>query len=158
MKQAALARWLRIAAGMVAVMGVVVCVLAMPGVGFHADQPLEPTWYRVLYSVSVWILAAPCYIALAIFLRIVREIGRDNSFCHENAARLRVIGILALCDTGAAFIAIIAFFLLDILALNFLPLGFCLIVAGLGIAVVSFTLSHLVDKAVVLKEENDGTI
>lgn len=116
----------------------------------------DAAWLVTPGIVAISVSAVPIVIALVLFWRICTEIGRDNSFCHQNAHRLSAIGFCALIDTGYCAVGTVT---LEILAGS--PvwlLGLCVCAAGLAIALAAFLLSHLVLKAADLKAENDLTI
>ena len=88
--------------------------------------------------------------------KICTEIGRDNSFCHQNARWLSGIGVCALIDTGYCAIGTVT---LEIIAGSPIwLLGTAVCMVGLAIALAAFLLSHLVLKAADMKDENDLTI
>ena len=91
----------------------------------------------------------PIAVALVLFWKICTEIGRDNSFCHQNARWLSGIGVCALIDTGYCAVGTVT---LEIIA------GSPIWLLGTAVCVAAFLLSHLVLKAADLKSENDLTI
>ena len=107
-----------------------------------------------LFWVGLAIVAA----ALAFAWRIFAEIGRDNSFCAENARRLRIISGLALTDTLLCAAGIVALFLLRALHPGVFLLLLLITAVGAGITVAAAALSHLTLKAAVLQDENDLTV
>lgn len=96
--------------------------------------------------------------ALILAWRIFASIGQDRSFSHENARRLKFISGLACGDTVACLLALPILRLVTevspftMLALLVLAFG------GLCLTVVSASLSHLVQKAADLKQEQELTI
>ena len=120
---------------------------------------------RAAWGVGCWGLAAviglsavPCYAALWLGWRIFTEIGRNNSFCRENARRLRIISRLALLDT-AVYVALSLF--LCAVGLGHPSLALVLaavILFGAAVTVCAAALSHLTQKAADLKDDNDLTI
>lgn len=116
----------------------------------------ELSWLVTPGIIAISLSAVPIAIALALFWRICTEIGRDNSFCYQNARWLSGIGVCALVDTAYCAVGTVT---LEIIAGSPIwLLGTVVCVAGLGIALAAFLLSHLVLKAADLKAENDLTI
>ncbi len=159
MKQKELARWLR---GIV-IFGwlgsALLSALIMPALAREAAEANPEFAYLMWPCLGIfWLGMVPVVIALWHAWRIFGEIGRDNSFCEENAIRLRYISLLALADT--ILCALSAVFLLICNALH--PGIFLMLlligVIGLGVFVASAALSYLTWKASALKEENDLTI
>ena len=100
----------------------------------------------------------PCFASLIFAWKIASQIGRDNSFCRENAESMKVIAILALADVIYFRVGMIIFAVVDITTVPMLFMTFLLDIAGLAISVCSAALSHLILKAAMLREENDLTI
>ncbi len=109
-------------------------------------------------TIGMWVIGVLCYIALWEFWRICTRIGRDNSFCTENARSMRNIGILAflaaiLIIGGCVYLTCVNCFF-----------GFQAIVAfwvlfiACGVGIICMALSGLIQNAARLKEENDLTI
>ncbi len=113
-------------------------VLAVPY--FHLDQRAP----RLRGPALVWQIAA--------------EIGRDNSFCHKNAERLRLISFLALTDTVLYIASGFYLALANILPISVFLLIVGIVSIGIALTVASAALSHLTQKAADLKSENDLTI
>ena len=119
-------------------------------------QNANVAWLVTPGIIAVSVSAIPIAAALILFWKICTEIGKDNSFCHQNARWLSGIGVCALIDTGYCAIGTVT--------LEFLVgspiwlLGTAVCVVGLAIALAAFLLSHLVLKAADLKAENDLTI
>ena len=89
---------------------------------------------------------------------ICGEFAKDNSFCKENVQRLKDISKLALLECILYLVAMIILLVLNLLHPSVLLMTLFIIFVGISIAVVAATLSHLVEKARELKEENDLTI
>lgn len=110
-------------------------------------------WLILIWSTSIFV-----YLGLYNFWKICREIGKDNSFSDKNAKYLMNISHLAI-------IAVVIFFIGNILLAFFnmshpgiLLLSWLIDFIGIAIAVVTAALSHLVYKAVEMKQENELTI
>ena len=144
--------------------GVCVCLLAVYGMVI----PIFALNVRAVYPefsycfwpwlIFLWITALPCYGALGLGWRITSNIGRDQSFCDENARLLKVISFLAAGDAAYFFAGNIVLLLLNMNHPG-IALGLLLVVfAGAAVAAAAAALSHLVKKAAVLQEQSDLTI
>ena len=157
MKRVALVRTLK---------GVVIflAVLAAIFYGFVFPQlirdmgEVEFTWLVGPATVAVSLSAIPIAIALVLFWQICTEIGRDNSFCHQNAWRLSGIGFCALADTAYCVVGTVTIFAITGGHPGVFLVAATAIFIGLAIALAAFLLSHLVLKAAELKDEHDLTI
>lgn len=159
MRQKELSRWLRI----VVVIGWCVCaVLAAviaPKLAHDAamDVP-ELAYLRWPCLIVFWIGLVPVAVALWEGWRVFGEIGRDNSFCTENARRLRVVSRLALGDTLLCVAVMMGLLLANALHPGVFLLMLLIAFAGAVIAIAAAALSHLTLKAAAIQDENDLTI
>ncbi len=159
MKQKELSRWLRA----VVVVGWCGCgllsFLIVPMLAREAAA-LSPelAWLEWPCLILFWCAMIPVAAALWQGWRIFGEIGRDNSFCPENARRLRIVSYLALGDTVACFAAMIVLLFLNALHPAVFLLLLAVVVFGAAVGVAAATLSHLTMKAAVMQDENDLTI
>ncbi|HHU63711.1 MAG TPA: DUF2975 domain-containing protein [Clostridiales bacterium] len=159
MKQLELAKWLKRIIVIIAVIGLLVCFVIAPTIGRNIALTYPEFEYMFFPClVFIWITAVPFYIALWNVWLICNEISKDNSFCRENAARLKLISKLSVLECILYFVAIIILLFLNLLHPSILLLALSIIFVGIAIAIASAALSHLVHKAYVLKEENDLTI
>ena len=159
MKQITLARMLQGIAVLAALLVLLLAVVVLPTL---ADEMVRsfPEYQRLRWPCLsfFWLSALPLFYALLLAWRIFADIGRDRSFCAENAARLARIGRLALLECGwyAAGIAILS--VLRLFNPGLLLAGLAVVFAALAVATVAAALSYLVGKAVRLQQENDLTI
>ena len=159
MKQKELSRWLRA----IVVCGWIGCALLAYPIApklardAAADIP-ELAWLAGPCLALFWLGLAIVAAALWFAWRIFAEIGRDNSFCGENARRLRIISGLALADTLLCVAGIVGLFLLRALHPGVFLLMLLIAAVGAGLSVAAAALSHLTLKAAALKAENDLTI
>ncbi len=159
MKQKELSRWLRA----VVVVGWIACLLLAWPVAPKLAQDAAADVPELAYLAGpclalLWLGLAVIAAALWFAWRIFAEIGRDNSFCRENARRLRVISFLALADTILCIVAILALLALRALHPGVFLLMLLIAAVGAGIAVAAAALSHLTLKAALLQAENDLTV
>lgn len=131
--------------------GAIVCITAAKSI------LLDHNWESVYLSLTT-LLFVPLFAALWELWHIFAEIGRDNSFCLENALRLRRVSFYALADTILELTSAMLLLSLDASHLVWLPVKLLLMLVGTAMAVASAALSHLTRKAALLKDENDLTI
>ena len=125
---------------------------------FYEGQPVRRAIFGYGIPGIVAASSVPGFVALGLAWRIFTEIGRNNSFCAENARRLRTISRLALGDTCLYVVLAVA-----VLALGpkhpSVPLIFVAVTLfGAAVTVCCAALSHLTQKAADLKSDNDLTI
>ncbi len=159
MDQVRFSKWLKIILVGVGICGAVIYCFIFPYLGkdIIADWPEFSGWYWP-WLLFLWATAIPCYIALVYGWEIATDIGKDNSFCIENANRLKTIAILAAADSAFVFIGNVVFLLLNMNHPGVMLAALFVVFAGIAIAVAAAALSHLVLKAAKLREENDLTI
>lgn len=133
------------------VFGAIVCITAAKSI------LLDRNWESVYLSLT-GLLFVPLFAALWELWHIFAEIGRDNSFCLENALRLRRVSFYALADTILELTSALLLLSLDTSSLVWLPVKLLLMLVGIAMAVACAALSHLTRKAALLKDENDLTI
>ncbi|MSA70667.1 DUF2975 domain-containing protein [Holdemania massiliensis] len=139
-----------------AAMGLVVFALAIPellhsliefyGRTFNEELPLQ------LLSASAALIL---YIALFLFWQICTRIGRNRSFCTENADGLRWICRLALFDTALCLLGCLYALAINILHPALILGGLGLMTMGGLIAVAAYTLAYLVTIAEQIQTENE---
>lgn len=111
------------------------------------------------WLIVISITALPIAAALVLSWIIAANIGRDRSFCLQNAKLLFAIALLALADTVYFFGGVI-FLMLRYKVGHPSVLLFTLLICfvGLAVTVAAAGLSHLVRKAAALQEQSDLTI
>ena len=159
MKQKELSRWLRV----VVVIGWIACLLLsvwiMPALARESAEGIPELAYLEWPCLAVfWLGMVPVILALWFGWKIFVEIGRDNSFCRDNARRLHIISALALADTLLCLLSMIILILLNALHPGIFLLMLFIAVAGAGVTAAAAVLSHLTLKAVNLQDENELTI
>lgn len=159
MKQSMLALCLKICTVVIAVIVAVVLYHILPaGVDICLEELPVYLWLSLPSKLIIYLSSIPCIIALIAFFLICIEIGRDNSFCRENVKRLILIAACAIC--GVLFC--VAEFLLLFCAGALHPsiALMCIVISlfGITVAAAAAVLSHLVEKACILREEHDLTV
>ena len=150
MKQKELSVLLRVVVALAAVAGLiffaVLAAVTLPAAGGESRH--------ILFLGGLLLLLIPLYLAMIDLWKIFTEIGRDHSFCMENARRLRRISFYALFDTVLLLGAVAG-----ALALRINPYGLILFaLLGLAATAACAALSHLTRKAAALQSESELTI
>lgn len=159
MDQRSFSRWLKAVIAGVGICGGIVYGYVLPTWGRELASMYPEFADRYFpWLIIFWISGIPCYAVLWLGWRIARQIGRDNSFSEVNARDLKYVSCMALLDAAFFFAANVAMLLLN-MSHPAVMIGSLLVVfAGIAVAVVAATGSHLIQKAARLKEENDLTI
>jgi len=159
MKQKELSVWLRVVVVLIGVAVLFLALVFVPDLGEEAArQNVNLSWLFWPCLSFIWLTTLPVFASLVIAWLIFAEIGRDNSFCHANANRLRAISFLALTDTVLYMLWAIALGALGALHPGVLTGVCCIVFMGLGFTVGTAALSHLTKKAADLKADSDLTI
>lgn len=159
MKQKEMARWLKVIDVFAAVLGLLLCTVIAPllGQGIADEYPELSMWYWPTL-VYLWVAAVPVFIALWHAWRIFTEIGKDNSFSLGNARRLGSISKLALLETALVMGAALFLLVKNLLHPSLMIAMLFALFLTIGASVAAAALSHLVEKAYMLKQENDLTV
>lgn len=108
----------------------------------------------------IWLTAVPSFMCLGKFWGICTRIGRDQSFCPENAAALKRMSQFMLADTVLYAVFLIWFCFSGWAAEAawlFFPILLAIFIC-VTLTVLCAALSHLVKRASDLQEEQDLTI
>lgn len=159
MKQAGLAKWLKIITVGTGICGIVIYFYMLPfwGKQFIQSNATYSNYYWP-WLIFLWITAVPCYSVLVFIWRIASEIGKDNSFSKRNASYLKIISVLTASNAGFLFVGNILFLLLKISHPVIVLISLIIVFLGIAFSVGAAALSHLILKAAILKEENELTI
>jgi len=158
-KQKELSRWLRVIVIVCWIGCALLAGLVMPWIARDAAQMNPDLAYLQWPGLVVfWVAVVPVVVALAEAWEIFGQIGRDNSFCMENARRLRVVSYLAAGDTALIIVSMTVLAILNALHPGVFLMMLAVLILGTAAAVASAALSHLTAKAAALKAENDLTI
>ena len=159
MEQRKMVKWLKFLVIFVAICGLILCAVVIPVVGRELSG-ISPELGRYFkpWVTFVWVLAIPCFAALVHAWMIFSNIEKNKAFSMENAKHMEKISYLAGADTIALISGNIVLLILNInhpsVFLVFLMIG----IIGIGISVAAAVLSHLIQKAANLQDENDLTI
>lgn len=159
MTQTSLSKWMKgIIIGM-AVCGGILCFYLIPFWGRDMAQAYPEYAYCYWpWLLVLWFSAVPCYLVLYHGFQIVTEIGKDNSFSMKNAGYLKRISMLAAADSVYFFGANLILMMLGMNHPAMFLLSLFVDFAGIAVAVAAAALSHLVQKAAAIREENELTI
>ncbi len=159
MSQKSLSKWLKgIVAGM-GICGAIIYLYLVPvwGKELVGANPEFSNCY-IPWLVVILISAIPCYGVLYLGWKISSEIGKDNSFSVENAAYLRNIAVLAVSDSAYFFAANLVLMIMGMNHPGIFLLSLLVVFAGIVVTVAAAALSHLVQKAAEIEQENELTI
>ncbi len=108
----------------------------------------------------LWVTAVPCMVCLGMFWGICVRIGKDQSFCRENARALKRMSHWMMADTVLYGAVLTATFVMGwYRKIGFMIFAVILILfLCIALTVVCAVLSHLVYKASRLQEDQDLTI
>lgn len=159
MSQKSLSLWLRGISLVVAFVVLLFFLLLVPELGKRVIEsfPEFSAWYWPCLILA-WCMALPCFGALGLFWRICVNIGRDRSFSRENGRYLSWISRLALLDALLLLAVSILLASQGIITAVYAFIELSLIIAGVGIAIIAASLSHMVAKACSLQDDSDLTI
>ena len=142
-----------------AVLGAVVFGVILPALlsAFAARFPAYERFF-LPWLVFLLIAAVPLYLILGFGVAVAGEMGRDNSFCRRNVNCLKGVALCLLAEAVYFFAGNVVLWLLHCSAplIVWLALGLSLFAAAIALAV--FVLANLLQKAVVLREENEAFI
>lgn len=143
----------------IAVMGTVFLIWILPMLADEFKTIYVDAAYLYFPGICFfWVMGVFGYTALWQFWKICMEIGRDNSFSKENIRSLNLISVLAVIASVLWFAAIIMLVFLKVFCVSLLVILGILSFVSICICVVCIVLAHLVEKAYLLKVENELTI
>ena len=159
MRQQSLSRWLK-----AAIIGIVLCLavvylLIIPDFG-KSIAVRNPEFAHCYWPwlIFLWCTALPCIAAMIHGWTVAGRIGRDRSFCMENARALRTIAVLAAADAAFFFAGNVVLLFLNMSHPGVVLASMLVVFVGVAVAIAAAALSHLVRKAAVLQEQSDFTI
>ena len=159
MKQTSLSRWLKAALLFLALIGGVVYAVIVPSmaVSMRTSYPefSDRFWPWLIFLLST---ALPAYAILFFGWRVASNIGRDRSFCAENARYCKWIAGIAAGLSLYFFAGNTALLLLSMSHPGIFLLSLLFVLAGAAVTIAAAALSRLVTKAAALQDENDLTV
>ena len=159
MKQKALSGWLKAAVIGLGIVGLFVYAFIIPSYGgsLRAQYPEFANCYWP-WVIFLWGSGVPCYAALVFGWKIFGNIGRDRSFCAENAKYMQAISLLAAGDTVYFFLGNVILLLLNMSHPGVTLFSMAVVAIGTAVFIAAAALSHLIRKAAVLQEQSDLTV
>ena len=159
MEQRKMVKWLKFLVIFVAICGLILCAVVIPVVGRElSGMSPELERYFKPWVIFVWVLAIPCFAALIHAWMIFNNIEKDKAFSMENAKHMEKISYLAGADTIALISGNIVLLILNMNHPSVFLVSLMIGIIGIGISVAAAVLSHLIQKAANLQNENDLTI
>ena len=154
-----LANWLKAIIIGTSVFGIDVYFGVTPVLGKTiANANPEFNYCFLPWLIFIWITAVPCYAVLVLGWRIAGNIGRNHSFCKDNARYMKYVSYLAVADSAIFFFGNIVFLFLNMNHPGILLLSLLVTFGGILIAIAAAILSHLIMKAADIQEQNELTI
>lgn len=146
---------------------IIIIIMGMIGLVFYGY--VVPVWswemvsgeyarWPVPWLVFISLTAGPIYAGLVLFWKICTDIQRDRSFTYANAARMKVISVLAISDVAYHFTGSVILAALNMNHPGSMLQSLFIDVVGISVAIAAAVLAHLVTKAAKLKEDSDLTI
>lgn len=150
---------MKVACAITLILGVVLFGMVAPKVlgmvGYIFDGRSNAEYYAdLVYVEAVGVL---CFMSLWQAWKICREIGKDNSFSHENARSLTKISkyMAVACAMMAVGLVICLIFHDSMLLTGLVALGVCI---SMIFALFAAAMAQLIESGARLKDENDLTI
>lgn len=107
---------------------------------------------------AAYLIGVLCYLILFQFWKVSINIGKNLSFCLENSNAFVWMSRYSMLIFVLCLIFLIYTFIQKLLFSGVLLLNLILLFLGMALAVLTSALSHLIENAYELKEENDLTI
>ena len=159
MEQKTLAKWLKVILIGVTICGLIVFFVIVPAIGKSTVEEwpefANRYWPWLIFS---WLFAIPCFIIVYFCWKIVDNIGKDQSFCLQNADYFKWISLLAGSDSRFLFIGNIVLMFMNMNHAGIILRSLVIVFIGIAVTIAAATLSHLVKKAADLQQESDLTI
>lgn len=147
MNRRELSIWLRGIVAIFFLLGTALFFVILPLAGrqqmIESPRLVEVFWPALVF---LWLTAVPIYMILISAWRIFAEIGRDNSYCNENATRLKFISYLSMIESVLYMLALILLFVLGYTTTTVVLLCMFVVVIGVAFSVATASLSHIVEK------------
>lgn len=116
-------------------------------------QPYEAGVFIFLYATSI-----PFFLALLLLQRLCRYIIKGQPFTEQSIEAVRMIGICALLDGVLYLLGLGALFCIGLLHYGMIVVAAVIAVAALIIGLICTVITHLMESAMRLQEENKLTI
>lgn len=159
MKQQSLSNWLKAVILGAALCGAVIYAIILPMfikelIFLHTE--LQGSYWP--WMIFLWCSGIPCYVVLLYSWKIAVSIGEDRAFTLKNCRRLRMISYLAALDALFFFVGNLILFFLKMNLPGTVLCSLFIVFTGAAISCAAAVLSHLVEKATHMREEQELTI
>lgn len=156
MSQKSLANRLKFIIAGTALCGIVLYAIIIPYLWLVRFPTVEAAyWIELIY---IWLSAIPCYVVLALAMKIATNIGKGRSFSESNAISLKHISTLAAVDAAYIFGGMLALLFMGSADAMLILVALVIVFAGFAVTIAAAALSHLVMKAADLQAQSDLTI
>ncbi len=158
MNQKNLSIWLKVT---VVGLGVVVSVCFALITSYKRELSQQSPGFESLYNawmIFIGMTYFPDLKVLHYFWKIASNIGKNRSFCKQNASIMKMISIIAAICSIYLFAGSIVFWIIGLNEPIILLISIVIVLLGTAFSVAAAVLSHLILKAAEMKEENDLTI
>lgn len=159
MKQQSLSKWLKAVILGAALCGAVIYAIILPmfikeWISLHPE--LQGSYWP--WMIFLWCSGIPCYAVLLYGWKIAASIGEDRAFTLKNCRRLRMISYLGALDALFFFVGNLILLFLKMNLLGTVLFSLLIVFTGAAVSCAAAVLSHLVEKAAHMREEQELTI
>ena len=159
MQQKSLSKWIKVIILVMAICGFLIFTVIFPVIGkaIIEEYPVlsDRFWPWLIFF---WALGVSYYITLYFGWKIADNIGEDRSFSHENAIYLKYVSWIEAIDALFIFCVNVIYLVIKLSHPAIALLSLLVVFVAIAISVFFASLSHLVEKAAAMKDENDLTI
>ena len=159
MKQSELSKWLKtVIVFLVIIACTTVFYIGPTIIGWRAS--LHPEWkFLSILGFGTSIIAIfPIMVAFGFSWVICDEIKKDNSFSMKNSRLLKYIANCLILDSVIFFMSLLMLFFFKYFDFTMIMINVILFFSFMFIAIIMAVLSHLTEKAAIIKSENELTI
>lgn len=159
MKQKEVARWLKVIVVITGLIGMAACCWVAPALGMDLSL-MNPDlkWLFWPCLIFIWITAVPFYWILLIGWRLCSAIEGDEFFTSYSARCFKHISLLAVAECLLYLAGMVTLLVMQVLHPSIMMAMGLVIFIALAIALAAAALSHLIQKAADMKQENDLTV
>lgn len=159
MNQRELSNWLKIIILISGFFGLLICFVLAPRIGKNIlgiHKSMSFMYWPCL--IFMWIGCIPIYLGFYQGWKIFDNIGKDKSFSEENVVCLYNIVKLSIMEIILFSMSIVILLFLNVNNIAMYIVIFLVLFVSIFVGTSSAILSHLINKAIELKRENDLTI
>ncbi|MFV0465703.1 MAG: DUF2975 domain-containing protein [Lachnospiraceae bacterium] len=159
MKQTYIAGRLKLICIVFALAGLLFFLVFVPF--FASRTVLADAVYARIYIPGMFLaytIGILCYLILYQFWKVTIKIGQNHSFCLENVHAFLWMSRFSLAISGLCLIFLLYTIVTDSIFPGAILLTVILLLIGLALTILTSALSHLIEHAYELQQENDLTI